>query len=49
MSFGSIIRRMKLRAFLEGTEEVEFEAAGEDSQRYAFVVEVVGGCATAGS
>jgi transposase InsO family protein len=32
----------QLRAFLEGTEEVEFEAVGEDSQRYAFVAEVIG-------
>lgn len=31
----------QLRAFLEGTEEVQFEPFGEDSKRYAFVVEVV--------
>lgn len=32
----------QLRAFLEGTEEVQFEPLGEDSRRYAFVAEVVG-------
>src|SRR3970040_1274807 len=32
----------QLRAFLKGTGEVEFEAVGEDSKRYAFVAEVIG-------
>jgi transposase InsO family protein len=32
----------QLRAFLEGTEEVQFEPLGEDSKRYAFIAEVVG-------
>jgi len=31
----------QLRAFLDGTEEVQFEPLGEDAQRYAFVAEVV--------
>lgn len=31
----------QLRAFLDGTEEVEFEPFGDDAQRYAFVAEVV--------
>lgn len=31
----------QLRAFLDGTEEVEFAPFGEDSERYAFVAEVV--------
>jgi transposase InsO family protein len=31
----------QLRAFLDGTEEVEFEPLGGDAQRYAFVAEVV--------
>lgn len=32
----------QLRAFLDGTEEVEFEPAGEDdAERYAFIAEVV--------
>jgi transposase InsO family protein len=31
----------QLRAFLNGTGEVEFEPLGEDAQRYAFVAEVV--------
>jgi hypothetical protein len=26
----------QLRAFLDGTQEVEFEPVGEDSKRYAF-------------
>jgi len=30
-----------LRAFLDGTQEVQFEPLGEDSARYAFIVEVV--------
>ena len=31
----------QLRAFLEGTDEVQFEPLGEDSKRYAFIAEVV--------
>jgi hypothetical protein len=31
----------QLRAFLNGTEEVQFEPLGEDSKRYAFIAEVV--------
>ncbi|MGH8546612.1 MAG: integrase [Gammaproteobacteria bacterium] len=31
----------QLRAFLDGTEEVQFEPLGEDSKRYAFVAAVV--------
>lgn len=31
----------QLRAFLEGTEEVQFEPFEEDSKRYAFIAEVV--------
>lgn len=31
----------QLRAFLDGTDEVEFEPLGEDAQRYAFIAEVV--------
>jgi len=31
----------QLRAFLQGTEEVRFEPFGRDSERYAFVAEVV--------
>lgn len=31
----------QLRAFLNGTQEVQFEPQGEDSQRYAFVAAVV--------
>jgi hypothetical protein len=30
-----------LRAFLNGTQEVQFEPQGEDSQRYAFIAAVV--------
>ncbi|MEX2496298.1 MAG: hypothetical protein WD448_09430 [Woeseia sp.] len=32
---------VQLRAFLEGTEEVQFEPLGEDSKRYAFIAGVV--------
>ena len=32
----------QLRAFLNGTQEVQFEPRGEDSQRYAFIAAVVG-------
>ena len=31
----------QLRAFLNGTQEVQFEPQGEDSQRYAFITAVV--------
>lgn len=31
----------QLRAFLNGTQEVQFEPQGEDSQRYAFIAAVV--------
>jgi len=31
----------QLRAFLNGTQEVQFEPKGEDSQRYAFIAAVV--------
>ena len=31
----------QLRAFLQGTDEVQFEPLGEDSKRYAFIAEVV--------
>lgn len=31
----------QLRAFLDGTEEVQFEPLGDDAQRYAFVARVV--------
>lgn len=31
----------QLRTFLDGTEEVEFEPFGDDSERYAFIAEVV--------
>ena len=32
---------VQLRAFLNGTPEVQFEPIGEDTQRYAFVAAVV--------
>ena len=31
----------QLRAFLNGTQEVQFEPAGEDAKRYAFISSVV--------
>src|SRR4030065_1309497 len=31
----------QLRAFLNGTQEVQFEPRGEDTQRYAFIAAVV--------
>lgn len=32
---------VQLRAFLDGTEEVQFESLGEDSKRYAFIAGVL--------
>ena len=31
----------QLRAFLNGTQEVQFEPSGEDTKRYAFISSVV--------